>query len=628
MLQEAIDAINQGQRRRARDLLTRLLRADQSSPVYWLWMSSVVETVKEQIYCLQQVQRLDPESFAARRGLALIGALTPDQMISPMPFNRRNWQVPVEEEPPQGIHALWANPAIRITVFIGIGIIVGGLILGGIFGFGRRALAPAARPTRTPGPPSTYTLTPTLIKTNKDIKTPTPTYIGPMPLWMLLEATYTPTPEYVNTPHPISEAYRLAQRASARQDLEAALGFYKDASRNEPNAADIQYHIGEVERLMGDYEAALTAYDQAIVIDPYFAPAYLGRTRVRLAIDPDTDVGEDLKNAVEYDPNLAEAYLELVNYYLSNEDIEAAEQMLVTGEEYLPESPLLYLYRAQYSLEIGEYEAALKDAQEAHERDITLIHTYKVLGQAALIAEDYETAADVLSTYVQYEDDDPLGWLLLGQAHLNIAEPEQLYANLLETDVDRDYEAAIEAFDKALKLDEENPDIYIYRGLAYLALEEGQQAVNDFFLARKVDQNTFEISLLLGWALVVADRTEDGFNQIESTQRLVETEKQQAAWLIIHAQAAETLGQATIALNDWKALLELPEEAVLDSWILIARSRIAVLSSPTPTLTATITPTVTISPTLTKTPTSTKTPKVTATKTPTRTPRPTRTPPS
>jgi tetratricopeptide (TPR) repeat protein len=443
---------------------------------------------------------------------------------------------------------------------------------------------------------------------------------------MLLEATYTPTPEYVNTPHPISEAYRLAQRASARHDLEAALGFYKDASRNEPNAADIQYHIGEVERLRGNYEAALTAYDQAIVIDPFFAPAYLGRTRANLAIDPDADVGGDLENAVENDPNLAEAYLELVNYYLSTEDTEAAGEMLETGEEYLPESPLLFLYRAQYALDIGEYEAALKDAQEAHQRDITLIPAYKVLGQAALIDEDYETASEVLSTYVQYEDDDPLGWLLLGQAHLNIAEPEQLYAKLLETDVDRDYETAIEAFDHALELDEENADIYIYRGLAYLALEKGQQAVNDFFLARKVDQNTFEISLLLGRALVVADRMEDGFNQIESTQRLVETEKQQAAWLIVHAQAAETLGQVTVALKDWKALLELPDEAVLDSWIVIARSRIAVLSSPTPTLTATITPTVTKTPSLTKTPTLTKTPKFTATKTPTRTPRPTRTP--
>jgi tetratricopeptide (TPR) repeat protein len=629
MLQEAIDAISQGERRRARDLLTRLLRADQSSSVYWLWMSSVVDTVKEQIYCLQQVQRLDPESAAAKRGLALVGALTSDQMISPMPPKRRDWQVEVEEEPPQGLRALWANPVLRVVVFVGMGIVVFGLILGGIFGFGRRAMAPAvARPTRTPGPPPTYTLTPTLITTQTDIETPTPTYIGQMPLWMLLDATYTPTPEYVNTPHPISEAYRLAQRASARHELEAALGFYKDASRNEPNAADIQYHVGETERLMGNYEAALAAYDQALVINPSFAPAYLGRTRVRLAIDPDADVGEDLKQAIEMDPNLAEAHLELVSHYLSIGDLESAEESLEISAGYLPDSPLLYLYRAQFALELGDDQAALKDAEQAYQRDVTLIPAYKVLGQAALINEEYETAADVLSTYVLYEEDDPLGWLLLGQAYLNIAEPERLYAKLLETDVDRDYEAALEAFDQALALDDQNPDIYIYRGLTYLALEQGQQAVNEFFLARKVDQNSFEISLLFGRALVIAERMEDGINQIEATQRLVETDKQQAAWLVVHAQAAESLGQTTVALKDWQDLLELPEDAVLESWTTVARSRIAVLSSPTPTLTATMTPTVTNSPTLTKTATTTKTPKINPTRTPTGTPRPTRTPSS
>ena len=54
MLQEAIEAVANGQRERARDLLTRLLRANQANPKYWLWMSSVVDTTKERVYCLQR----------------------------------------------------------------------------------------------------------------------------------------------------------------------------------------------------------------------------------------------------------------------------------------------------------------------------------------------------------------------------------------------------------------------------------------------------------------------------------------------------------------------------------------------------------------------------------------------
>ena len=55
MLQEAIEAVDNGHRDRARDLLTRLLKANQTNPKYWLWMSSVVESTKERIYCLQKV---------------------------------------------------------------------------------------------------------------------------------------------------------------------------------------------------------------------------------------------------------------------------------------------------------------------------------------------------------------------------------------------------------------------------------------------------------------------------------------------------------------------------------------------------------------------------------------------
>jgi hypothetical protein len=65
MLQEAIGAVRQVQRIRARDLLTRLLRTNQTNPEYWLWMSAVVDTTREQVYCLQSVLRLEPDNQAA-----------------------------------------------------------------------------------------------------------------------------------------------------------------------------------------------------------------------------------------------------------------------------------------------------------------------------------------------------------------------------------------------------------------------------------------------------------------------------------------------------------------------------------------------------------------------------------
>src|SRR3970040_1648683 len=74
MFNEAVKAAKAGQRRRAKDLLTRLLKADQENVDYWLWMSAVVDTEKEQIFCLQKALKIDPNSIAARRGLVVLGA--------------------------------------------------------------------------------------------------------------------------------------------------------------------------------------------------------------------------------------------------------------------------------------------------------------------------------------------------------------------------------------------------------------------------------------------------------------------------------------------------------------------------------------------------------------------------
>jgi tetratricopeptide (TPR) repeat protein len=94
---------------------------------------------------------------------------------------------------------------------------------------------------------------------------------------MFLDATYTPVPLYVNTPHPILEAYRAALRAYARSDYKTMLSFMQQASVEDPNSADLQYYVGEAHHLLGNYEEALDAYEKAIEINQNFAPAYLGR---------------------------------------------------------------------------------------------------------------------------------------------------------------------------------------------------------------------------------------------------------------------------------------------------------------------------------------------------------------
>lgn len=557
MLQEAIDAIRQGQRRRARDLLTRLLRADQSNPEYWMWMSAVVDSLKERKYCLEMALRLDPDNRQASDGLVMMGAVPPPSGLAPAAVLRRKWKVAEEDIPkPHGLKAIWANPVLRGAMIIGLSVLLIGLVVGVVFWTGRTNRVRAWVPTVTPGAPPTYTPTPTLIPSGRE---PTPTLVpldtGPTPLVIVLNVNYTPTPVYVSTPHPISEAYRAGQRAYGRGDIPSALRFMQQASQVEPAAADIIYHIGEIQRFQGDYQAAIDAYTQAIEINPRFAPAFLGRALANLALEQPGGVEQDLTTAIERDDQYGEAYLQRAAFWLRQGDLEAAQEDLDSVEELLPESPWLPLYRAEIALAQNEPESALELARLANKKDLTLLPGYLVLGRALLANDSYSQASQALETYTLYMPDDADGWLALGQAYSGSDA-------LVE---------AQESLDKAIELNGSLAEAYVARGLVFIELDEGQLAVNDLLQANRFERRSFAINLNLGRALVAAGRLNEARNQFKTSLDLAEDDQQMGQVYYWRAQLLEALGNRPAALQDWERLVDLPEDVVPQAWLKTAQ---------------------------------------------------------
>lgn len=624
MLQEAIEAVANGQRERARDLLTRLLRANQSNPKYWLWMSSIVDTTKERVYCLQKVIGLEPNNRAAKLGLVLDGINPPDKGLQPIPIVPRNWEEAYKAR------SLESGPKklIRRMAYLGAGVLVLGLILLGFLGPRMKTYGYFGGVQLTITPHfETVAATATLLPTNTPrVVTPTPTFIGPTPLWMFLEATYTPTPLYVNTPHPVTEAYRAGIRAFTSGNFEEMVVFMEQATRAEPQSADTYYYLGEAYLLLDDPEKALFAYEKAIETNPNFAPAYLGRAKAMTTLDPEFDIETDLTQSVALDPDLAAAHLELTAFYLSIGNYDQALEALEITEKLAPESPLVYAYRSQAYLHTGEYEMALEAAQQAYELDQTILSVYLTLGNLHLLSGNAEEASHFLEIYLRYIKNDANAWAAYGRA---------LFEN------EDQYEEAMQAFDLALSLDENSFIALLYRGLSYLEAGEGQLAVNDLFIARNFDRESFVASLGLARALSLAERYNDAISQFNGSEQLATTDQQQAEVYYWRAKTFIATGDVRSAVEDYQALLELPAENVSEEWLEVAQEYIIQLT-PTPTMTpspipATKTPTVatptststmTASPTVaTPSPTSTGTPAASeVTPSPTTTPRPSRTP--
>lgn len=567
MLQEAIGAVYKGEKVRARDLLTRLLKNDQANPVYWLWMSTVVDTQKERVYCLQEVLKRDPHNEAARRGLVMAGELPPDQNAPAPEMKRRNWQVQLPESSAAKTRLMGNITGLpRMLMFLGVGIAALTLIvLIGVIGLRRPAAPVILTPVGTARPTATFQITNTPV-----VRTPTPTFVGPTPLAMLLQTTYTPTPLYVNTPHPRSEAYRSSLMNMTRGDYENMLSFMQQVNSNEPNSPDVLYYLGEAYRLSGDNESALKQYKLSIEASDTFAPAYLGRARAEFALDPETDVMSDLQTAVELDPGLKEAYLELANVWLAKGEPQNALDVLDEQAELLSDSPLDALYRAQAYLLLDDAPKALEYARRANEMDTTLLPAYLTLGQALQANGQTAESLAPLETYVIYETEDPKAWTWLGTAY---------YA-------DHRDDQALEAFDRALALDDRLFDAYLQRGWINLDREAYNDALDDFATAQKLDKESWDAALGLGETYLLLKFPGDSYMTLDRAQAYAESDDQLAQLYYWRARSLDGLGNPDAAEADWQKLLDLPKDVVPAAWAKEADSRLSGTSTPAAETTA------------------------------------------
>ncbi len=523
MLQEAIQAVRQGQRTRARDLLTRLLRLDQNNPDYWLWLSAVVETTAEQVYCLETILRLQPEHTAARQGLILLGAQPTGPQPLPDVQSRRSWQAP---QMPVPRRSAWANPAARMATFSVTAVLALSMVVwGGIRFSSATAKVVAYIPTSTPGPTPTFTPTPTAIQATKHAPTRTPKYDGPVPLDVRLQISYTPTPLYVSTPHAANEAYRIAQRAYQAGDLKMALENFNQAWQMERESPDIPFFIAEIQYAQADFPAALEAYQQALDIDPDFAPAYLGKAKASLALDSQADILQDLQQTIELDPGYGAAHLEFAAYYLRMGQTQPALEQLDLAQETLPDSALGLVLRAQVEIQLEQYDQAYAHARAGLAADRGYLPAYSVLARAALLNQVYSVARENFKVYLDYEQKDENAWLWYGQS---------LYMS-------GQYSKTVAALDTALSIDADLPEAYTYRGLAYLELEEGQKAVNDFLIALRAQPKSFSANLNLVRGLFAANRLVEARNQLNASEKLAQSDEELAQVHYYRALIVEAL---------------------------------------------------------------------------------------
>ncbi|GJM40318.1 MAG: hypothetical protein DHS20C20_06000 [Ardenticatenaceae bacterium] len=81
-LKAGITAVKNGDRVQGRELLEKVLAADERNENAWLWMSGAVKTAGERQICLENVLAINPENKLALKGLAKLGKAPPAEAES------------------------------------------------------------------------------------------------------------------------------------------------------------------------------------------------------------------------------------------------------------------------------------------------------------------------------------------------------------------------------------------------------------------------------------------------------------------------------------------------------------------------------------------------------------------
>jgi len=175
----------------------------------------------------------------------------------------------------------------------------------------------------------------------------------------------SPTP---SAPAPGADAKAYVEYGSAngaRGDLNGAIAAFDQAIKIDPKYAPAYFFRGRAYALQNNPDAAISNYDQAIQIDPGYTEAYYRRGSLRGEEGDFDKAMSDFSEVIKLDPKYAPAYYNRghVQYFTGNLDgaIDEINQALALD----PALPLSYFIRGLARHAQGHRDVATADFQKS-----------------------------------------------------------------------------------------------------------------------------------------------------------------------------------------------------------------------------------------------------------------------
>ena len=355
--------------------------------------------------------------------------------------------------------------------------------------------------------------------------------------------------------------YLSAILAHTRLDLRIAKSFVERALSIDPAFALAHNTAGTIAKEMGDYDAALAHFSEALRYNPELAEVYANESDLLRLLKRLPDAVSAARRAITLNPELPQAHGNLGACLIDLDDLVGAREALKSAIKLAPEDPENFVNLSQLEIKSGAFSAALAAAEAAIDRAPKLPQALNALGNAHYALRDYIPAEDAYRRACELRPSasDILGNLgnaLARQGRL--VEAREVLCDSLKMDADNpslrtnygallleqgDVNGALQEFERALAIAPELPDAHWNRGLARLlsgALKDGFAGYEYRWRLPEFTPRHTDIPLWHGEALEgksILLHSEQGFGDTLQFVRYIDVLKAQGAEVYLETHA-------------------------------------------------------------------------------------------
>jgi TolB-like protein/DNA-binding winged helix-turn-helix (wHTH) protein/tetratricopeptide (TPR) repeat protein len=251
-------------------------------------------------------------------------------------------------------------------------------------------------------------------------------------------------------------------------------------------------------------------FQQAIQLDPSYAPAYAGLsdyftlTEALPVAEAQTKAKEYAQQALKLDPSFPDGHISLAYIYFYDDwNWAAADQEFQRAISLAPGLAPSHRWYAVYLAAMGRAAEAMKEAQRAVELDPLSISAHDGAAIAAACAGQYDRTIEEARKIIELDPDDPRAYADLSVGHLQ----------------KRMYQEALQDAEKGLAISHRHPTFLSFAAFVHGRLGNMEQARKLVEEMRSASKTSAVSSLLLATAFAGIGKQKEAMQALEEGYR-------------------------------------------------------------------------------------------------------------